>query len=97
MILENLRKETSAAHKELEEINLLKPLSKGRLTKDQYIVILKSFYSFFAPLEDQILSFKDVSLFLADISERRKSSWILEDLNFFDEKDIRMIVTNCRK
>lgn len=80
MILEKLRKNTSDAHRNLESLPLLKPLSSGPITVDVYINILKRFYGYFNPVEVLIRKFDDLYACLPDLDERRTSHLILHDL-----------------
>lgn len=80
MILEKLRSETKEQHELLDSIPLLKPLGEGNLTKEQYIRVLEAFYGFFSGVEEQIESFEEMKIYLDDLHERRKSSWIISDI-----------------
>ncbi|WP_341225518.1 biliverdin-producing heme oxygenase [uncultured Arcticibacterium sp.] len=77
MIAEQLKKDTLEEHQNLEGmiVRRLKQLeNKADLAK-----VLKSFYGFYNPLETAIEKFIFKSS-LPDMETRRKSSWLLQDL-----------------
>lgn len=74
-----LKRETAQLHRAAEEA-LLPKLTSIRTLAD-YSAILKTFYGFFAPLQQKIeqhISIAD----LPDMSERRQASLALKDLGF---------------
>jgi heme oxygenase len=77
MILERLKSETAAAHHELEaQLDLLNP----ERTRADYLELLKRFYGFYAPLEDDLL-FRDEWRNLGfDAASRRKVALLEQDL-----------------
>lgn len=79
MLSEKLKEHTKAAHLELEK-SLVKKIKSIRHT-DDYLEILVHFYRFFTPLEAAIFSQIDTAL--PDAAQRRKSKWIVEDIQFF--------------
>lgn len=79
MLSEKLKGNTKTAHQELEKL-LVKNIKSIRSTED-YLVILSYFYRFFAPLEKKIVYQLETAL--PDIMERRKTTWILDDLDYF--------------
>ncbi len=72
-----LKQETKPAHIETEKV-LVKRLKEMR-TKEAYAGVLKMFYGFVRPLEQQINSYIS-ELELADINERRKATRLQDDL-----------------
>jgi heme oxygenase len=76
-IMERLRNETKAAHQQLEKATI--PYIKAANNDEQYAILLRMFYGYFKPVEARIHELIDSSL-LADISERRQSAALIEDL-----------------
>ena len=68
---------TKTLHEEVEQ--LLLPQLMGIRHRDDYAVVLKMFYGFFHPLETKFPLFITVTD-LPDLSERRKASSVLLDL-----------------
>ncbi len=79
MLSEKLKEHTKIAHLELEK-SLVQKIKAIRTPAD-YVDLLVYFYRFFAPLESAIFSSIDTAL--SDVSKRRKSAWIVEDIRFF--------------
>lgn len=77
MILEQLRAATQEAHQDLEKAML--PLINSARDAESYGKLLRMFYSFYHPLEKGIQQhlYPDA---LPDYHERRKTTWILDDL-----------------
>ena len=78
MLSEKLKEHTKAAHLELER-SLVQKIKAIRTTAD-YVEILVYFYRFFTPLEAAI--FSQIGTALPDAAQRRKSEWIVEDIQF---------------
>lgn len=76
-IMERLRNETKTAHQQLEKATI--PYIKKSTSEEQYAFLLKMFYGYFKPLEEQIQALVSNDL-LSDIDERRQSAAILADL-----------------
>jgi heme oxygenase len=81
MILEKLRETTREAHEELEKTMM--PLINGAQDAEAYGKILRTFYSFYHPLETGIQQYLYPDA-LPDYAERRRTSWILDDLKALD-------------
>lgn len=79
MLSEKLRENTKIAHQELEKLLVRK--IRSIQTAGDYLEILVCFSRFFCPLEKAI-SFQ-LQNTLPDISKRRKTEWIEEDINYF--------------
>lgn len=80
MILEKIRMATSSAHKELEDSSLMSHFSDLTITRPIYIEILNRFYGYFYPLELTLNRYSEISAYLPDYHQRRKSHIITEDL-----------------
>jgi heme oxygenase (biliverdin-IX-beta and delta-forming) len=80
MILQLIKEKTADHHKALEDSQLMRPISMGVISPNEYIEILKKFYGYFSPLENKIEKFEEVYTYLPDYSSRRKSHSLLTDL-----------------
>jgi heme oxygenase len=80
MILENIREATSGQHRQLESSELLLHLSNKTITHPLYIEVLNRFYGCFHPLERTLNPFSEISTYLPDLHERRKSSTLAADI-----------------
>ncbi|MBC7452044.1 MAG: biliverdin-producing heme oxygenase [Cytophagales bacterium] len=80
MILEDIKSETAVFHAKVEASALMSPITSKKITKDQYIHILNVFYAYFSGIEQQIDQVSDIMNFLPDYTTRRKSEWLLVDL-----------------
>lgn len=80
MLSEKLKENTKTAHIELEKV-LVQKIKSIRTTND-YLEILVYFHRFFTPLEKAISS--QLEKALPDVAQRRKSEWIMEDIQYFD-------------
>ncbi len=90
MILERLKAETSAQHKQLEaKLDLLSP----ELSRESYSRILEKFLGFYEPLEAQLLYRKEWQELGLDPSPRRKTMALKRDLAALglDESAVRLI------
>jgi heme oxygenase len=72
-----LKQETHACHIRAED--LLTPCLAGLHSREDYGAILRTFYGFFFPLQQQIAQYIQPND-LPDISERRHAALILDDL-----------------
>lgn len=72
-----LKRDTALHHHELEQA--LVPKLTGLQSPGDYCAILKTFYGFFAPLQQRIEEFITPA-FLPDFDQRRKASLLLKDL-----------------
>lgn len=72
-----LKDNTVDAHQELEA--LLIPKLRTACTRADYARLLKTFYGYFAPVEKRIEQYI-TSLQMPDIRQRRKASFLLDDL-----------------
>lgn len=72
-----LKEGTKENHEALEAVVL--PCLTGMAQRAQYVQLIKAFYGFFKPVEDAVAPFIADS-FLPDWPQRRKASYILEDL-----------------
>ena len=80
MISEKLKTSTAENHRIVEESGLMAPILNRTITKESYARILKKFYGFFHPLEITINTFSELTDYLPDFSERRKSEALIDDL-----------------
>jgi heme oxygenase len=90
LLSEKLKIATLAAHQQLEKQLVLQLRSMH--SKEDYILILQWFYSYFAGLEKKIIHYIS-SEQLPDMPQRRKSGNLLLDLTVLDGK-IPTIATN---
>ncbi len=81
MILEALRTQTAASHRNVEASLLMQPIGNRTLTRENYTLILRKFYGFFQPLEIKIKQIPQLEYYLPDLSERRQAHRIISDLN----------------
>jgi heme oxygenase len=95
MITEEIKAGTLDNHIRLEQSKLLQPLSNKSLTKENYIHILLKFYGFFHPLENVINNFDQLQQFLPDLSSRRKSEMLKNDLQVISGKDTLQPIPLC--
>lgn len=72
-----LKTETLDNHRQLEKIIIDR--LKNILRTVDYIRLLSGFYGFIEPLEKEIAPFLNAD-FLPDFENRRKSNWLLEDM-----------------
>src|SRR5690554_5184564 len=79
MLSQKLKESTSTAHQELEKLVVQK--IKSIQDTEDYLILLGYFYRFFAPLEKEIVSQLETAL--PDMMRRRKTEWILDDLDYF--------------
>lgn len=77
MLREILKEKTFAAHQKTEGIVVRK--IKTVESEQDYIEVLKCFYSYFNAVEKSIFQFVDEDV-LPDLKDRRDSSYILEDI-----------------
>ncbi|RAV98710.1 biliverdin-producing heme oxygenase [Pseudochryseolinea flava] len=84
MLHQQLKEQTKEAHQALERrmVGLIKQIH----SEAQYVHFLKLMYGYYASLEDKLgeqLSTNDA----LDFNQRRKASWILDDMNYFGSKE----------
>ena len=77
MIVEQLRSQTKQAHLELD--HSLYPHIQNIRDEEAYAKLLKAFYGFFKPMQEQFDLFLNDHL-VPDYQNRRKPEWILQDL-----------------
>lgn len=77
MVIEKLRAATKQTHEELEQAMF--PLIQGITDAKGYAKLLHLFYGYYKPLENGIDLHLDRQV-LTDYNERRKTDWILRDL-----------------
>ncbi len=82
MILKEIRNRTAVNHTRLEQSPLLLPISQSTLSLDTYVQILQKFYCYFAPIELKLDRFVDLTKWLPDYTERRKTKLLLDDLQW---------------
>jgi heme oxygenase (biliverdin-IX-beta and delta-forming) len=80
MITQELRNKTAENHIRLEQSRILLPFSEGILTRENYTLILQSFYGFFQPLE-RALGVLPVNTYVPDYDSRRKATSLQQDLH----------------
>lgn len=79
VLSEKLKDETKTSHQELEKL-LVQKIKRIRVAED-YLTLLGYFYSFYAPLEKEIVyQLKDS---LPDVQKRRKVALIVDDFAYF--------------
>lgn len=76
-IAEQLKAQTMSQHQETEKAMVL--YLKAQTSPESYAHLLKSFYRFFAPLEQLISRHIDLSK-IPDYKERRKAATLIQDL-----------------
>lgn len=91
MLSDRLKRETQQAHLSLEKI--LIPKIKAINSTPEYARVLEILYGFYKPVEDRIAHFVNQS-HLADIDERRKAHWIIEDLKLMDAESSPALCTS---
>lgn len=68
-------------HQQVEASQLMVPITEKTVTKEQYIHILKVFYSYFSAIEKKVDQMaEELKHYLPDIASRRKTDWIRIDL-----------------
>jgi len=82
MILENLRSHTKETHQALEASMF--PFIKNVRDIESYSHLLRMFYGYYKPLQDQVDKYIDKNI-LPDHKELRRAEWILEDLKALDQ------------
>ncbi len=83
----HLKNATYPLHEWLEEFYLFEKIKKNNLSEEEYIFLLKKFYSFFSIIELIIKNYKNefVEKKLEDIEKRlEKTKWLIEDLNYLN-------------
>lgn len=90
MILKKLREATAENHTSLEETELLLNFRNKTITIETYTCILKKFYGFYLVVEKQLNQFSEISTFLKDYPERRKTKTLSDDLTLL-QSDIGSI------
>lgn len=93
MLTDALKTATQENHQKLEG-KLVRQM-KSMHAVDDYIQLLKNFYTFFSPLEAQITKYIDHTI-LPDIAQRRKTQLLHHDLTMLggsNEKDHQQILT----
>ncbi|HTF80713.1 MAG TPA: biliverdin-producing heme oxygenase, partial [Cytophagales bacterium] len=73
---------TAPLHASLEDTELLSYFKNKNITLEVYKTILDRFYSFHAPLEQQLHSYFGDQVSVVDYLERRKSEALLSDLHY---------------
>jgi len=89
MVIEKLRSATKQTHEELEQAMF--PLIQGITDASEYAKLLHLFYGYYTPLGKGIDQYLDRQA-LNDYNERRKTDWILRDLEDIkqENKDITL-------
>lgn len=82
-ILTRLRSATDATHQALHTHPLLLPLTGNSATEAEYVRVLRCFYGFYAPLENNILNSTLAADYRAHASP--SVSWLIEDLRFYHQ------------
>lgn len=90
--MERLRNETKTSHQQLEKATI--PYIKQSINEQAYAHVLKMFYGYFKPVEEQIQSLVNDTI-LEDIKERRQSGAILEDLKAIGAGEASLIVSEA--
>jgi heme oxygenase len=94
MILQLIKKKTADHHRALEDSQLMKPMSMGIVSLNEYIEILKKLYGYFSPLENKIERFEEIYTYLPDYSSRRKSHSLLTDLRNLKHRESLPVCKN---
>ena len=77
MLLEQIRQATAANHEKLE--NQLIPFLHSMQAKDEYSLLLQSFYGYIYPVQEKINTYIDATI-VPDINQRRNAALISNDL-----------------
>ncbi len=85
MILENIKHATAASHQHLESSPLLSPLTADTITQEHYLKVLRAFYGFFQPLEENINKITGFKQYLPDFESRRKVRSMLKDMEHIND------------
>ena len=81
MIFDDVRSATGALHRELENTNLLSDLASGKISRENYTLLLSKFLAFYAPMEEQIKDLEpQVASILPDVANRKKTDLLVKDL-----------------
>jgi heme oxygenase len=81
MILQRLRLETRPYHEALDHHPLMVQLMSPELSLPLYQHLLGKFLGFYQPLEPILARFPHWSSLGLNLAERRKTSWLLQDLS----------------
>jgi heme oxygenase len=84
MILRRLRQETSELHEALDHHPLMVQLMSPALSRSHYQRILSKFLGFYQPLEPRLSRYTPWTDLGIDLTERRKTPWLLADLAHLD-------------
>ena len=79
-LLHVLRQATQSHHRQIEQNARLARLLQPDLTFSEYQTILARMLGFLEPLEDAITASPEAFLFQADLGDRRKAPWLVQDL-----------------
>lgn len=80
-LMKQLKLQTTEQHKEIEtKLHFFSP----EFTLEDYLQLLKKFYTYYAPLESEIRNFLNQQPIAFDYSTRYKSHLLLQDLNFLN-------------
>ncbi|MDQ3290339.1 MAG: biliverdin-producing heme oxygenase [Bacteroidota bacterium] len=90
MILEALKVKTAASHRNVESSPLMQPINNRKLTPENYTQILRKFYGYFQPLENNIHHVPGLEYYLPDLPNRRKAASILQDLRAIHQENIAL-------
>ena len=90
-IMERLRNETKSAHQKLEKATI--PFIKKATGTSAYACLLRMFYGYFKPVENQVHELIHADL-IPDIMERRQSAALLADLNTIGDNTAHLALTD---
>ena len=80
ILLQALRQATQSHHRQIEQNERLTRLLQPDLTLREYQDILGRMLGFLEPLEEAIATSPEAPLLQADLGDRRKASWLVQDL-----------------
>lgn len=86
-MLDELRKTTASSHQALE--GFLIPVIKNTFTVAEYSRLLRMFYGYYKPLEEQLDQFA-MNEVLPDYDQRRKAQLILDDLHQLGQEEAHL-------
>ncbi|MFT5207767.1 MAG: heme oxygenase [Candidatus Omnitrophota bacterium] len=79
-IIEKLRLETRTYQSDLENCQLLSQLMRDNLTQEKYKAVLSKFFSYYSPIESNLISDTSIQADLPDIASRKKIMHLFDDL-----------------
>lgn len=88
MLLESLRENTRSYHEAIEQSRLLSSLLGPNLSRENYVQVLKVFYGFYKPLEENLVQNCKRTWLKTVIENRLKTRLILIDLAMLGQGEV---------